>query len=390
LTLLNLISGVRTNVLLIAGLLIGFGCVRHADDEPAGNPKQFDTTADLFPHKASPELATHFTVSYHGYYKVVKLLGTNGDHLRTLCLLQHDAPVPEGFSNEQVVRIPLTRVSCVSTTHLPMLEQCGALPTLVGFAAFDYINSQHMKAQITQQGVANLGGGGKVSDEELLALSPQVHFTYLFENPEASGFRKGIQFIPVLEYMEAHPLGAAEWLLFFSLFYNQEAAAMSYLANVSEQYQQLSSQQASQDGKGPLVMAGIPWKDVWPLPSGNSYTATLIKDAGGRYVHADNHASGNLELSMEEVLNACAEADSWVVTTYLGGDHSRASFGNLDHRYTRFRSYQQGNVLACDLNTADFFGRALIEPHVVLKDLVAGFYPEQAKGYQPVYFRRLE
>ena len=50
---------------------------------------------------------------------------------------------------------------------------------------------------------------------------------------------------------------------------------------------------------------------VWYAPGGNSFTARLIKDAGGCYLWAAD-TSRELQFSLEEIMKVADSADVWV------------------------------------------------------------------------------
>ncbi len=363
-------------------------CVQHADEKTRYDPA-FDTSIDRFPVKVDARHARCFAVEYFNYYKKVSILDrSNGDTVLQLCLLLHDAPLPSGYTQQQVVRIPLQSAASISTTHLPFIAALQQLDKLKGFGAFDYLNNDSLRALLQLHAADAVGSGGVVDEEKLLKAAPQVNFTYLFQNDRGASYHKGIHHIPVMEYMETHPLGAAEYIKFFALFFNQERQADSIYRALSERYDNLSTLAAK--NQGPSVFVGLPWKDSWSMASGNSYTAQLIADAGGEYVNQHEHELGNLEFTMEEVLAQCLHTDVWLMTSYFDEGGSMQALLESDERLARFDAFRNGQIYACDLSTKDYFGQALLEPDVILRDFIHIFYPSLALKHKPVYFERME
>ena len=61
----------------------------------------------------------------------------------------------------------------------------------------------------------------------------------------------------------------------------------------------------------PRVLVGMSYGGVWHAPGGNSFTARLIKDAGGCYLWAAD-TNQDLQFSLEEILQVADSADVWV------------------------------------------------------------------------------
>ena len=78
-------------------------------------------------------------------------------------------------------------------------------------------------------------------------------------------------------------------------------------------YQALSARAlAIPDAKKPTVMTGRGTRGDFVIAGGRSYVAALIKDAGGRYVWADNTATGAPTIDLEAQLERAANADIWI------------------------------------------------------------------------------
>ena len=47
-------------------------------------------------------------------------------------------------------------------------------------------------------------------------------------------------------------------------------------------------------------------------------------------------------------------------------------------------------VLLCNLQQVDYFGDAVLQPHIILSDLIKAFHPGILPEHTPVYFKKLE
>ena len=120
------------------------------------------------------------------------------------------------------------------------------------------------------------------------------------------------------------PLAKAEWIKLFGRLFGVQALADSIFEQSKSDYLQAMEKQipdqvrnddggqAQDDTTGcPRVLVGMSYGGVWHAPGGNSFTARLIKDAGGCYLWAAD-TNQDLQLSLEEILQVADSADVWV------------------------------------------------------------------------------
>lgn len=113
------------------------------------------------------------------------------------------------------------------------------------------------------------------------------------------------------------------------------------------------------------------------IAGGRSYVAALIKDAGGRYVWAENAATGSETIDLEAQLKRAGNADIWING---GGWSSLTAMVKDEPRYGLFKAYRDGQVWVYErrVNAAganDYWSRAVSRPDLVLADLVKIFHP---------------
>ncbi|MGV3637881.1 MAG: ABC transporter substrate-binding protein, partial [Flavobacteriales bacterium] len=193
--------------------------------------------------------------------------------------------------------------------------------------------------------------------------------------------------VNVTEYLEEHPLGRAEWLRFFGMLLGCEDRADSLFAAVAHRYTFLRGTRQHLPGE-PTVLFGSHWEGRWFVPPGNSYMATLIHDAGGRYVYADSVAQGNIALPLERLLIQGDTVDHLGVLLAHAGPVAPAVLAGGDPRVQALRSLRRGAFFG-NSATSDLFGQALLEPDVVLRDLRCIFHPGTCTGLAGTYFKAL-
>lgn len=290
---------------------------------------------------------------------------------------------------QAVVLGPVARgLATLSTTHVALIGAWAPdYAPWTGGAALRFIQDPGAREAMARGTVVDLGGP-EVDKERLLALAPAALTSYPFGDPLAGlGLAGAVPVVPVLEYLEPHPLGRAEWMRAFGWMCGPEAAvrADSAFAAVERRYLAL----VVAPGNGPRVFTGSVHEGVWHAPGGNSLVARLIADAGAEYVFADRPTAENVEVPFEEMVGLAAGADAWGLIDYAPQGLTRAGFLAEDPRH-RLLVPPSGRLFGANAATCDYFGALVASPDALLADLVALFHPERAPGAGAGCFRWLE
>jgi len=141
---------------------------------------------------------------------------------------------------------------------------------------------------------------------------------------------------------------------------------------------------ARPDAERPLVMTGRSTRGTFVIAGGRSYVAALIKDAGGRYVWADNTSAGSATVDLEAQIQRAADADVWING---GGWKNMAAMLEDEPRYSAFKAYRNGRVWVYERRQQpnganDYWSRSVTHPDLVLADLVKIFHPQLAVDHE--------
>ncbi len=311
-----------------------------------------------------------------------------------ICLCQRGETIPQHNADVRVISIPLSSIVCTSTTHIPLLDYLDETEKLVGFPTTDYISSERARKLVDAGKVQDLGVDKGLNLERIAMLSPDMVMGYTM-NSDYGQFKKVEELnVPVVinaEYLEKHPLGRAEWIKFMALFFNKEKEADSVFRVIEKHY--LETKALADHAKlKPAVLSGIVYGDAWFLPGGQNYAAKLLKDAGCNYLWGDNSSNGFLELSFESVYEKAHDAALWIG---VGSFSSIEEIKNADHRYARFKAFQQkqvytSNARAGSKGGSEFLELGYLRPDIILKDLVKIAHPELLNGYELYFHKKLE
>jgi iron complex transport system substrate-binding protein len=309
-------------------------------------------------------------------------------------LIPKGETVPSHSADTQVIQIPIVRMVCTSTTHIPLLDYLDETNALVGFPTTDYISSEKMRARIDAGRVTDVGVDKGMNLELLYSLNPQVVMSYTMTS-DLGQLRKinelGIPTVVNAEYLEEHPLGRAEWIKFMALFFGKEQKADSIFKVIEQEY--LATQRLTENITAkPTVLSGIVYGDTWYMPAGKNYAARLLKDAGTNYLWNDTETTGFLELSFESVYQKAKQADLWIG---VGSFATLAEIEAAEKRYSMFKPFQQKTVYSFNARKgakggSEFLELGYLRPDLILKDLVKIAHPTLLPNYELFFHKKLE
>lgn len=358
----------------------------------------YDPNRDYFPNKTELNYAEGFQVEYFNHYKVISVLNPwrNAEVTFQYVLVQCGTPIPDGFEEAQVVEVPVENVVSLSTTNIPHLEKLGRLDRLIAVGRPEIVNTPAVREKIEQGEMPGVRKGSSLNFELLLSLDPDLVMTFGTGNQEFDTFPKLIELgIPtgiIAEYMESSPLGQAEWIKFTALFFNQEEKAESVFTDIATRYEK-RRKIAQNVSNRPTVLTGFNRSGTWSVSGGNSYVAQYLADAGANYLWAENKSSGSVPLDFEAVYAKGRGADYWL---HVSQDwETLEEIIAQDQRYAKFQAIQENQVYNNDarLNANggnDFWESGMVNPDVILADLIKILHPELLPEHELVYYRQLE
>jgi len=303
--------------------------------------------------------------------------------------------LPDSLMSLPFIKTPVKRVIALSTTHVAMIDQLDCAASIVGVSGSDFIYSQRIRRGIESGKVKDVGYGQGLDFETIVKLKPDVLFLYGVEGNVMTTLEKltdlGIPAVFCGEYLETHPLGKAEWIRFFSLFYNRQEQALLFFNQIDSSYCALS-ELVSDKRQKPSVLNGLPWKDTWYMAGGNSFAAQLIRDAGGQYLWSDNPSTQALPLDLESVYLRAVEADVWINPGAAG---SLEDIIQLDSRLGELRVLKNAHVHNNNARTNaaggnDYWESGTVRPDLILADLIGVFHPDLLTDHSFVYYRQLK
>lgn len=312
----------------------------------------------------------------------------------TYLLVPKGESAPAHAADTQVIEIPLTRIACTSTTHIPLLDYLDETGALVAFPTTDYISSEKMRKRVDAGKVTDVGIDKGMNLEVLFSLKPQLVMSYTMSS-DLGQLRKikelGIPTVINAEYLEEHPLGRAEWIKFMALFFGKEREADSIFNVIEHEYLTTQKLTTSTNNR-PTVLSGIVYGDTWFMPGGKNYAAKLLTDAGTQYLWSNTDTNGFLELSFEAVYEKAKDADLWIG---VGSFTSLSEIESTENRYAMFKPFKSRSVYSYNARKGakggnEFLELGYLRPDIILKDLVKIAHPSLLPNHDLYFHRRLD
>lgn len=378
----------RVGVYLISFLVFS-SCLDNANQSTALNDS--DQKNGL-----SPSHAKGFNIIQDQSDYIIEVFNPwqGAENVKYRYLLFSDEPRNADKVVDEVIKLPVSRIVCLSTTHIAYIDLLGESNTIVGISGSKYVTNNEVKDRINQQLVKDVGFEQNINYEVIMELNPQVVLTYGV-GAEAAGYLhkfKDLR-IPVMfigDYLEDSPLGKAEWLKVFGILLGKNDLAHTLYSEIEEEYNSTKNIVAGVTKK-PKVFINLPWNDVWYFPGGKGYMAKLIEDAGGDYLLKDLAGNQSYPYSIESALALGMDADVWInIGSYKSMDEVESIFPRLKLLpvFNGGLVYNNNKRLN-DMGGNDFWESGVVNPHLILKDLVKIFYPDSIE-HELVFYQHIK
>lgn len=340
------------------------------------------------------DFATGFDIRKEKGYNIITLNTPWKNALKPLkyLLIDNDAKIPKSIVYDELIRVPVNKLVVTSTTHIPALESLGVLDKLVGFPNTNYISSLAARELVKNGGIKELGKNESLNLEVLVDLNPDVVVGFGIDgsNKALNNIKKsGIPVLYNSEWLEQHALGRAEWIKFFGFLFKKEKEANEIFNTIKKGYND-AKKLAKKAVIKPRVLSGMPYKDKWYLPYGDSWAAQFINDANASYLWSDKNGKGSLALNFESVLEKAKDADYWIA---IGNYETKKQLLDSNLHYEQFKMFQENTIYISNIKGATggllFYELAPTRPDLILKDLIKIFHPELLPKYNLNFYTQL-
>ena len=306
------------------------------------------------------------------------------------------------------VRTPVENSAVFTSPHCQLLYELGCGQAIRGVCDLDYINIPDVKKRAASAGnhgsssaIADCGSSMAPDIERIIALKPEAILVSPFEN--SGGYGKldklHIPLIEVADYMEASPLGRAEWMKFYGMLFEKSDAkdskteissskakissskagifqskADSLFAKIEKEYLNLKAA-AKKLPAGLSVLTERKTGSVWYVPGGQSTIGILLKDANARYIFSEDQHSGSLAMSHEQILAKAKNIDVWAFKYFGGKPLSRSQLLQEYAGYKSLAAFGSSRIYQVDTSREPYFEITSFHPEVLLREFILLSHP---------------
>ena len=286
-----------------------------------------------------------------------------------------------------VIRVPVRRAVVLSSAQLGFMLRLGVEDRIVGVGAGAYIVDSALAAKVSAGEILEVGNGPQVSLEKVVSLRPDLVMTFATGGAYDDYDRLKTLGVPLMltsEWQENNPFAKFEWISLFAKLFG----ALPQAAQVARPYADIIPEMAKKESdplvacreNGPRVIAGMAYGGVWYAPGGRSYTASLIRQAGGCYLWASD-TTREMKFSLEEIFAVADSADVWVNPgIYATPEDILAA----DPRLERMRPFRTKRVCQNDARKSagggnDFYESAVAHPVELVRNLRECIFGENGR-----------
>jgi iron complex transport system substrate-binding protein len=324
---------------------------------------------------------------------------------------------PEEWLSAAVLRVPLKRVAALSTSQVGFMLRLGLRDKIVGVSDGQYIVDSVLYYRTRRDSckasefVESIGYDAGAL-EKLMALKPDLVLDFTtggdYDNYEQIA-RTSLPLMLTSEWQEESPLAKLEWIKLYGILFGVRPLADSIFEHEKRLYETLrdlianfasrnggvagasparggSELQGASEGEAsptndslstsyflpptkqcPRVLAGMTYGGVWHAPGGKSFTANLIRDAGGCYLWSAD-TSRELAFSFEQVYALADSVDIWVNPSAFGTADEIVA---LEPRVKNIKAFKKKMVFQNDGRKGphagnDFYEGAITRPAELL------------------------
>ena len=310
--------------------------------------------------------------------------------LQRYLLIDREKQLPANLPKGTIVRIPVRRMVVYTSVHVAVVDRLHAINDVVGVCEPQYMQSIRSVVDGLDSGrIVNMGEAMNPNVERMIDAEPEVILVSPFEHTGYGSVEKlGIPLIECADYMESSPLGRAEWIRFIALFVDRDSLANELFAETEKKYLEVKAL-AAQAKNRPTVFTERKYGATWYVPTGESYLANFLQDAGADYIFKELPGKGSTPMDFEAVFDQAIHADYWLMKYNLAADMTYQQLASEYEPYRNFDAYKNRKVYGCNTATAPYYEETPMNPEFLLEDMVAIFHPELMPDYCMRYYREI-
>ncbi len=289
--------------------------------------------------------------------------------------------------DSSAIQVPVKSVVLNSTTFGAFFDRLDALARVKGMTYTSRVMNESIKDRISTGQIQEVISGDGINFERMIEIDPDVVLAYHYGEADFSRYEEvNIPIVLIMDYMESHPLGRAEWIKVIGCILNQIDSAEEIFAEIENAYMETRNQ-AMLHSTLPSAFTGSKYGDFWYAPGRDSYIAKFIQDAGATYAFDHIEGQASAELDFEQAFSDISKIDFWGLVVSSPEEFTKKDILEMSPLYENLEAYENDQIFVCNSAESDYFGDAILEPHLILKDLHQIFHPSTSEDTTFYYFK---
>ncbi|CAG8578465.1 8636_t:CDS:2 [Paraglomus brasilianum] len=348
----------------------------------------FDPNTDYFPVKATVETATLFSIQYFKFYKLVTNKFTN----ETFALYQCGTQVPPATAipaGTKVFEVPVKKMAVLGTSSVAYLDMLGLRSKISIIDSSDFISSPCVQLLRDNGSITALSPVAANAATQLSTVSLVIGASTADTTKQTS--------VSTSAEQDPGSLNRAEWINFYSTFFNVEDRAIGIFKGIVSNYA-CFRQLAVVDTTKP-VLAWV----VYDAPSDFNNNTASWSIADAQYKKQLTEAAGAVYFNTSQLkyttssdfLTAIASVDIIIDETFIASDISDVyrNYGltpDAPYKFVKNKKIFREDGITSPTDGRDWFERAVPMQDAVLEDLINVVNEKLPKsGYQRKWFRNV-
>ncbi|KAF9351550.1 hypothetical protein BGX34_000479 [Mortierella sp. NVP85] len=360
--------------------------------DATGCVTNYDANADYFSSKIQVDDAALFSVRYEKNYKVVTNTAPGANQAYVLTQCGTPAPAASLFPNTTLFfNVPVKNVASLATTAVAYLEMLGKRSAIKAVDTEGLVSSPCIQLGLSKSEIIGL------EDKNLTLRAEQFKAVDLvFSSMVPGDADVKAKTVVTSEVSDPGPLNRAEWLEFYSTFFNLEESAQKLTASINNNYNCFKSAANAKPTK-PIVA----WSSYvapsefnnntasWTL-SGAPYKRILSTDAGATFFNGTTTSTFSSAAAFADALK---DVDVVIDETFTGDDLASflKSYGltaTSPHKFIQNKAIFRQDGLINPNDGRDWFASAVAMNDAVLQDVVRAVHPEILPSNAPYNWLR--
>ncbi|KAG0291650.1 hypothetical protein BGZ96_005002 [Linnemannia gamsii] len=351
------------------GAIGGQNCVTNYD--AAAN-------VDYFPSKITVDDAALFKVRYANNYKVVtNTYKGNKDYVLYQC--GTTPPATSEFANGTIfVSVPVKAVASLTTTSVAYIEMLGRRSALKVVDTEGLVSSPCVQLGLEKGEIVGL------EDKNQTLRADQFKGADLVFGAAENGTET--KSVSTSEVSDPGPLNRAEWLEFYSTFFNLEESAQKLTASINNNYNCFKDRANAKPTKPVVAWSSYVAPSIYNnntatwMFSSAPYKQILTTDAGATLFNGTTKETFS---NSAEFLADLKKVDVIIDETFTGSDmtsfltsYQLTAANTADYKFLQNKAVFRQDGLVNPNDGRDWFGGAVAMADATLQDVIRATHPE--------------